>query len=186
MLFTHDTVSGILATAGLVNTSARSAETLTDVAALGAFLDRHQFTGRRDGTAAELAQVLALRPRLRRAWDAADDIRAVVDLANELLRESDAHPYLTAHDGWDWHLHVTAADAPVAARMAAEAGMALADLIRSGELDRLRVCAADDCDAVLVDLTRNRSRIYCDTGNCANRLHVAAYRARRKTAGAGR
>jgi len=65
-------------------------------------------------------------------------------------------------------------------RLAAEAGMAFADLIRAGELDRLRVCAGDDCDAVLVDLTRNRSRIYCDTGNCGNRQHVAAYRARQR------
>jgi len=53
-------------------------------------------------------------------------------------------------------------------------------MIRSGELDRLRICAAADCDAVLVDLTRNRSRIYCDTGNCGNRQHVAAYRARQR------
>ncbi|HEY7050070.1 MAG TPA: CGNR zinc finger domain-containing protein, partial [Jatrophihabitantaceae bacterium] len=69
---------------------------------------------------------------------------------------------------------------PLADRLAAEAGMAFADLIRTGELDRLRICAADDCDAVLVDLTRNRSRIYCDTGNCGNRQHVAAYRARQR------
>jgi len=28
------------------------------------------------------------------------------------------------------------------------------------------------------DVSRNRSRMYCDTGNCGNRQHVAAYRAR--------
>ena len=32
---------------------------------------------------------------------------------------------------------------------------------------------------VLVDLSRNRSRMFCDTGNCGNRQHVAAYRERR-------
>jgi predicted RNA-binding Zn ribbon-like protein len=57
--------------------------------------------------------------------------------------------------------------------------MGFVDLIRSDDLGRLRVCAADDCDAVLVDLSRNRSRRYCDTGNCGNRTNVAAYRARR-------
>ena len=46
-------------------------------------------------------------------------------------------------------------------------------------LRRLKVCAAPDCDAVVMDLSRNRSRIFCDTGNCANRQHVAAYRERR-------
>jgi predicted RNA-binding Zn ribbon-like protein len=60
--------------------------------------------------------------------------------------------------------------------------MALVDVIREKELDRLRVCAAEDCNAVLVDLSRNRSKRFCDTGNCANRTHVAAYRARKATA----
>jgi len=170
-----------VAAVALVNTSVRGAETLTDVGALEVFLDKHGFvTGRRDGTAAELTQVRALRPRLRAAWEA-DDIRAVVELANRLLREAHARPWLIDHDGWGWHLHVSELDAPLADRLAAEAGMAFADLIRAGELDRLRVCAADDCDAVLVDLTRNRSRIYCDTGNCGNRQHVAAYRARQRS-----
>jgi len=49
----------------------------------------------------------------------------------------------------------------------------------AGWLRRLKVCAAPDCDAVVMDLSRNRSRIFCDTGNCANRQHVAAYRERR-------
>ena len=180
MVLAHDTARDILAAAALVNTVARGAETLTDVGALEVFLDKNDFvTGRRDGTAAELAQVRALRPQLRAAWEAAD-IRTVVDLANRLLREAHARPWLIDHDGWGWHLHVSELDAPLADRLAAEAGMAFADLIRAGELDRLRVCAGDDCDAVLVDLTRNRSRIYCDTGNCGNRQHVAAYRARQR------
>jgi predicted RNA-binding Zn ribbon-like protein len=185
MSFSHDTVSGLLAAAALVNTNARGVETLTDEAALDAFLDRYEFSGRRDGTRAELNQVLELRPRLRVAWDAPDTGAAVV-VTNRLLREARAHPWLSDHDGFEWHLHVTSPDAPLAQRFAAEAGMAFADLIRLGELDRLRICAADDCDAVVVDLTRNHSRIYCDTGNCANRLHVAAYRARRRTTGVGR
>jgi predicted RNA-binding Zn ribbon-like protein len=58
---------------------------------------------------------------------------------------------------------------------------ALADLIRVGELRRLKICAAPDCQAVLIDLSRNRSRIFCDTGNCGNPQHVAAYRQRRAT-----
>jgi predicted RNA-binding Zn ribbon-like protein len=179
VVLAHDTERDIVAAAALVNTAARGEETLTDLGALEVFLDKHGFTGRRDRTAAELRQVRALRPKLRAAWEAGDT-QAVVVLANGLLREADARPWLIDHDGWGWHLHVSDLDAPLVDRLAAEAGMALADMIRSGELDRLRICAAEDCDAVLVDLTRNRSRIYCDTGNCGNRQHVAAYRARRK------
>jgi len=60
--------------------------------------------------------------------------------------------------------------------------MALARVISDGELDRVRRCAADDCDHVLVDLSRNRSKRYCDSRRCGNRLHVAAYRERRRAA----
>jgi predicted RNA-binding Zn ribbon-like protein len=179
VVLAHDTERDIVAAAALVNTAARGEEMLTDLGALEVFLDKHGFTGRRDRTAAELRQVRALRPKLRAAWEAGET-QAVVALANGLLRKAHARPWLIDHDGWGWHLHVSEMDAPLVDRLAAEAGMALADMTRSGELDRLRICAAADCDAVLVDLTRNRSRIYCDTGNCGNRQHVAAYRARQK------
>jgi len=74
---------------------------------------------------------------------------------------------------------VTGSDAPPAHRIAAQAGFAVADLVRLRETIRLRRCEAPGCDAVLVDLSKNRSRRYCDTGNCGNRQHVAAYRERR-------
>lgn len=77
-------------------------------------------------------------------------------------------------------MHVTKPDAALVDRIAAQAGFAFADLVRLGETERLRQCLAPDCQAVLIDLSRNRSRIYCDTGNCGNRQHVAAYRARHK------
>jgi predicted RNA-binding Zn ribbon-like protein len=56
--------------------------------------------------------------------------------------------------------------------------MALVDVIRSDEMARLRVCEAADCEDVVIDLSKNRSRRYCD-GGCGNRAHVAAYRARK-------
>ena len=85
------------------------------------------------------------------------------ELVNTLLRETSALPQLVKHDHWDYHLHATSADAPLADRMAVEAAMAFADVIRSDQLDRLRLCAADDCDSVLVDLSKNRSRRFCST-----------------------
>ncbi len=100
---------------------------------------------------------------------------------NELLAEARALPQLVRHDGWDYHLHATSSDEPVAVRMAVEAAMALVDVIRAQETDRLRSCAAQDCQDVVVDLSRNRSRRYCEQG-CGNRVAVAAYRARRAQA----
>ena len=45
--------------------------------------------------------------------------------------------------------------------------------------DRIRVCAADDCDSVYIDYSKNGSKRYCDTGNCGNRMNVNAYRRRK-------
>lgn len=60
--------------------------------------------------------------------------------------------------------------------------MALVDVVRQGELGRLRVCGADDCHDVLVDLSRNSSKRYCST-TCANRVNMAAFRSRQATPG---
>jgi predicted RNA-binding Zn ribbon-like protein len=62
-----------------------------------------------------------------------------------------------------------------------EAAMALVDVVRSGELSRLRICAFPGCGNVLVDLSKNRSKRFCDAG-CGNRAAVSAYRARRAAA----
>jgi predicted RNA-binding Zn ribbon-like protein len=176
MLFAHDTEVALAAAAALVNTAAAESDELPDLAALNAFFDDWQWTGRRARTNAELEHVRALRPRLRAVWTS--DLAGAVEVVNGLLAEFGALPQLVKHDGWDWHLHATPSDAPLAQRMAVEAGMAFVDVIRAGEFERLKVCSADDCADVYVDLSKNRSRRFCD-GGCANRTNVAAYRARR-------
>ncbi|MGI8880118.1 MAG: CGNR zinc finger domain-containing protein [Jatrophihabitans sp.] len=180
MLFAHDTETALAITAALVNTDDPDDEGLPDIAALNAFLDAHLLSGARARTRAELDAVHELRPRLRAIWDVADDPATAVTLVNDLLTDTAAAPWLTDHDDWGWHLHLTRPDAPVVHRLGAEAAMGFIDLVRTDELTRLQICAADDCTSVLVDLSRNRSRLYCDTGNCGNRQHVAAYRARNR------
>src|SRR5215469_14857656 len=179
LLFAHDTEVSLNATAALVNTARGGAEELPDVAALDAFVDAWQWTGSRAHDEAELDAVRQLRPRLERLWHMTED--EAVDLVNTLLRDANALPQLVRHDGWSYHVHATSPEAPLADRMAVDAAMAIADVIRAGELERLRVCAADDCDDVLIDLSKNRSRRFCSV-TCANRVNVAAYRSRRTSA----
>ena len=45
---------------------------------------------------------------------------------------------------------------------------------------RVRLCAADDCDWLFLDLTRNRSRQWCDMKICGNRAKVRAYYRRKR------
>lgn len=174
MLFAHDTEVALVGAAALVNTAAD--DELRTVADLDRFVEQYGWTGSRTHDEAELAAVQALRPRLRDIWTAAED--AAVSMVNTLLADARALPQLVRHDEWDYHLHATSSEAPLATRMAVEAAMAMVDVVRSGETSRLRVCAADDCEDVVIDLSKNRSRRYCDSG-CGNRANVAAYRARR-------
>jgi hypothetical protein len=173
----HDVARALALAVDLVNTRANGAEGLPDLPALRAFLDEHEVSGTRALSRDDLEEVHALRPRLRAVWSARD-MRTAAAVVNGLVAETGALPQLTDHDGHDWHLHWTSTSARVAARLGADAGMALAEVLRDQGAARLRGCAAPHCDGVFVDLSRNRSRRYCDTGNCGNRLHVAAYRAR--------
>ncbi|MFG3699717.1 CGNR zinc finger domain-containing protein [Micromonospora sp. NPDC047620] len=176
MPFAHDTDCSLTAAAALVNTDRPDGEGLPDIVALDAFYVAHGYTGRHEHTEAELRSVRDLRPRLRRIWYA--DTDEVVAILNGLLRENHALPQLITHDDEPYHFHAVPRDAPLAARIAVEAAMAMADLVRYGELSRLRICDHPDCANVLVDLSKNRSRRFCDAG-CGNRAAVAAYRARK-------
>ena len=178
MVFAHDTEVSLRAAADLVNTEGLGGDpdTLTSVEELDAFCAGWGWTGSREHSQAELEGVRALRPRLRQIWTAGED--DAVAAVNALLAEARALPQLVKHDGWSYHLHATTPDAPLATRMAVEAAMALVDVIRSDEMARLRVCEASDCEDVVIDLSKNRSRRYCD-GGCGNRANVAAYRARK-------
>lgn len=124
------------------------------------------------------AELERLRTTLRAVFGA-DDERAVVAALNAVLADRHALPQLTDHDG-AWHWHYAPDGAGVADRVAATTAAALLTVIADGGADRLRVCAADGCQDVFVDLSRNGSRRFCSSRSCGNRTHAAAYRARRR------
>lgn len=179
MRFTSDTEPALRSAVRLVNTASSTAATdgMATMAQLRAFYEEEGYTGRKPSGAADLEQVRALRPRLRELLTADRDRAA--NLVNVMLSESDTHPRLVRHDALDWHLHVVPDDSPLAERIKVETAMAMVDLIRADELSRLGVCAADGCDGVVLDLTRNRSKIFCSP-TCSNAAAVAAYRARQR------
>jgi predicted RNA-binding Zn ribbon-like protein len=182
VIFAHDTQAALTAAAALVNTAGPDREDLRDPAALTAFLEAYGWTGRHEGSEEELRAVRALRPRLRRVWRRNTD--EIVEVVNALLRESKALPQLIRHGGHPYHLHATPLDSPLVTRMAVEAAMAFVDVVRGDELDRLRVCEFPGCGNVVVDLSKNRSKRFCDAG-CGNRAAVTAYRARKAAARQG-
>ena len=98
---------------------------------------------------------------------------------NRMLAEAPALPQLVRHGDVDWHIHAIGPDAPLETRIAVETAMAMIDVIRADEMSRFAVCADADCQGVVLDLSRNRSRKFCSTA-CGNRAAVAAYRSRQR------
>jgi len=160
----------------LVN-SAQEPDTLTEIAQLDAFFDRQRYTGLHERTAAELRDVRDVRAPLRRLLTADRD--TAVMIVNDMLAEHRAIPRLIRHDELDYHIHATSDDAPLAVRLVVETAVAMIDLIRADELSRLSICADESCEGIVLDLSRNRSRIYCSVA-CGNRNAAAAYRARKR------
>ncbi len=178
MLFTDDTDASLQAAVALVNSTDEPGAPLGSVDDLSSFLASWPYTGRHDATPDELQSVRRLRPALRSLLLADRDEAA--GIVNDMLARAKALPQLQRHDHWDWHLHAVDPDRPLDERVVVETAMAMVDVIRADEMSRLDTCAADDCDDVVLDLSRNRSRRYCST-TCGNREAVAAYRARQRT-----
>ncbi len=174
MVFTNDTECALISAVELAN-SAEPPESMFTTEELAAFFDKHGYTGTLVGDQRELDAVRGLRPELRTLLTSSRD--EAVPIVNRILDDASAVPRLVRHGDMDWHLHATADDRPLHTRIAVETAMAMIDVIRANELSRLSTCAASDCDDILFDLSRNRSRRFCST-TCGNREAVAAYRAR--------
>lgn len=179
MLFAPDTEDTLEFTVALSNThpsaSKSGLDEIAEPAQLTTLLDTHGYSGRFDRDLAELTEVQQARQLLRSIWSLDRDAAALK--VNRMMREANAMPYLVRHDHFDWHLHATSQDAPLAERIRVEVGLALMDVIRSDEMHRMRVCDAPDCEGVLVDLSRNGSKRFCSV-RCGNRMNQVAYRER--------
>lgn len=185
MQIPHDTRRALDVVVALVNTTAEADQPdgLAEIGALRGFVRDHAISDVGELSARDLAGVRTVRGKFAQVF-AAPNPRGAASLINELVATAGTTPQLTDHDGYDWHVHYFAPGASLGDHLAADGGMALAFIVVSGEQERLRRCEAPDCRRAFVDLSRNRSRRYCDSRTCGNRLHVAAYRARRKEADA--
>jgi predicted RNA-binding Zn ribbon-like protein len=177
VVFTHDTEASLVAAVELAN-SGVDPDAMTTVEDLDRYFVRHRYTGSHTHSPAELEAVRALRAPLRALFTSARD--DAVLLVNAMLADAQAVPQLVRHGDVDWHIHAVGDDAPLDTRIVVETAMAMVDVIRADEMSRFSVCADADCEGVVLDLSRNRSRKFCSTA-CGNRNAVAAYRSRQRT-----
>jgi predicted RNA-binding Zn ribbon-like protein len=179
--FTHYASVCVQIGADLVNTKGSTSgnEYMGSPEEVRAFLEAHEIGPSGRITQRDVEELHEIRGRLKEVFFAPNQAEAA-GLLNELIDEVAAKPYLTDHDG-QWHFHYAPEDAPIAHKVAASAAMALAMVVAEFGYERLGSCSADDCQDVYVDMSRNRSRRYCNE-ICSSRMNVAAFRARsRKT-----
>jgi predicted RNA-binding Zn ribbon-like protein len=119
-----------------------------------------------------LQKAIQFREALFAIFSAIVEHRAIPDNAlmrlNLMLEEAAAHGRVVFRDRrfvWEWinlDHYLDSVLWPVA--------RAAADLLLSDELQRLRMCAAEDCAWLFLDRTKNQRRRWCDMKVCGNRV----------------
>lgn len=155
-------------------------EHLDRSAQLRRVLADHDFLRARAATEAEMSvfadRMLSVARLIRSLPGAA--LPDAVGAVNAELEAAAIAPSLSAHDGYPLHIHWTAPSTPFAHQVVVDLLMAVAQTLCDHGTERFGRCAADDCQRVFYDATKNRSRRFCTDPRCASRTHTAAHRAR--------
>jgi predicted RNA-binding Zn ribbon-like protein len=118
--------------------------------------------------------------QLRKVFVAAEagDLAEAAAVLNQLLRRTGARPRLDPLGTGGYHVHFHGSTDGLATGWGAGCATGLALAIGTDLAGRLGVCAAERCDRVYVDTSKNGTRRFCSTA-CQNRTKTAAFRQRR-------
>lgn len=137
------------------------------------------------GTTADFHRAIALREAIFRSFAAIAD-RAQVQRADlDLIR---GH-YLAALDAahlapagerfaWSWD----GQDLAPIQRLLWPIARSAVEVITSGDLDRVKICASGTCRWLFVDASKNATRRWCSMADCGSRAKMRRQYARRRTA----
>jgi predicted RNA-binding Zn ribbon-like protein len=96
-----------------------------------------------------------------------------IEPINEILRITEGHDELTAHEG-GWKIEFVAREGGLDWLLAAVARSG-AEIVAEGVRARLRICANPHCGLFFYDNSRTRRRRWCSMALCGNRSKVAAF-----------
>ncbi len=147
-------------------------DALADPAGLERWLRERDVLGEGRATVKALAAALELREAIRAALGGTGTARLAEATRPYPLRLGD--PAIGE-----------AAVVPAGEGVGAAVGSVVADLARSqvlGTWERLKACPAEGCGWAFVDVSKNRSRRWCEMSSCGNQHKVRSYRARRRSA----
>ncbi|MFC0534007.1 CGNR zinc finger domain-containing protein [Phytohabitans kaempferiae] len=173
MQFNHYGGTGAFLAAALANATDLSP------AALERLLTEHEMTSRRLDRA-QAAALATWLDRVRPVFGEPDPARQI-RLVNDLLTEATTSVRISVHDGHPPHLHYINDTDDRLARVKATVAGGLAVALCGAGGQRLGRCGRDGCATVYVDTSRNGRRRFCSLA-CANRVNVAAHRARARPA----
>jgi len=126
---------------------------------------------------AVLLRILRLRECLRSVFGSIVNEQPFpaswVEPVNEILRITEGHDELVAHNG-GWSLQYVAREGGLEWLLAAIARSA-AELLVEGRLAPIRRCANPNCRLFFYDDSRTRRRRWCSMAVCGNRHKVAAF-----------
>jgi predicted RNA-binding Zn ribbon-like protein len=134
--------------------------------------------------AAVLARARALRGALFRLFAGTGHRTEALGVLNgELARAGERARLAPDGDGyrWSWSGGDRSLERPLWSIVRGAAQL----LTEREQLERVRVCASDSCDWLFLDLSRNRSRQWCDMKVCGNRAKVRRFHQRHRAAAAG-
>lgn len=145
------------------------------------FLEWAAFNKRPRRPAALFDRVLRFREALYRIFKALIDERkpdaADLEILNRELAEARAHEQLAVRNG---RVTVAFDDADSPEHLLRVIARDAAALLTSEQLSRVRQCGGESCGWLFLDTSRNRSRQWCDMGDCGNLAKVRRFRERRR------
>lgn len=127
----------------------------------------------------DLATLQEHRGALRAVF-ATEDLCEAVERVNDLLAVHNCAPRLVAEPG-NLHVHFEPRALALGPYLAAITTVALMFTVCDYGIDRLGICADPTCQRAYIDTTKNGQKAYCSS-TCAQRINVAAFRARRRHA----
>lgn len=128
-------------------------------------------------TRSALRRAKILREALYRIFSAIADEKqpaaADVALLDSFDKQAMAHRRIGRHEGgYGWQWRTDGDDLDLVLWQVAKAG---AELLTSDLVYNVRACAAEPCRWLFVDVSRNRSRRWCDMKVCGNRAKARKF-----------
>ena len=143
--------------------------------------DRLRAFAQRDAAGAEAVLVRArqLREAIYRAFTslqsgASPTSADLATIAAENARATVHRRLVPTEDGCVWQY----GDEDALERPLWSVALAASTLLTSPDVSRVKECASDNCNWLFLDVSKNRSRRWCDMKDCGNRAKARRHRAR--------